>query len=466
METSPPPQLEAPADPAGDELKPLLPKQAARSVGVSPAYKVAASCVGFIADSYDLFTIDLVVPALELQYGEAVIGAREKSLMVSLMLAGVIIGQLSFGFVADWVGRKWAFVTTAGITIVGAVLSACVQPSETSWNLPTQLALCRLLLGIGVGGEYPLSATVTAEAAEDPFHRGRMMALVISMQGFGMLLSSVVALIALSANVSIEVLWRLLLAFGAVPSVVAFGLRWHLHESEAFESCRQAASAGGGRRKDWFSSVRQYWLTLAGTAGIWLLMNVFQYSLGSFKSTILMDIFPEGVGRERIMNVAKFSAITSAFAIGGFGLGHVFVVYLRRYTMQLGGFLAVAVVFFVVGGLAAAPGGVSGETLLLLLGLMFFFLNSGPNITTFVLPAEAFPTKIRASCHGISAASGKVGAVIGTAVLPPSMEAFGLSAVYIACGIIALLATLGTYLLTPRETVALSTLDASIKDDT
>ena len=41
-----------------------------------------------------------------------------------------------------------------------------------------------------------------------------------------------------------------------------------------------------------------------------------------------------------------------------------------------------------------------------------FFQNFGPNVTTFVVPGEAFPTRYRSTAHGISAASGKLGAVV------------------------------------------------------
>jgi PHS family inorganic phosphate transporter-like MFS transporter len=51
------------------------------------------------------------------------------------------------------------------------------------------------------------------------------------------------------------------------------------------------------------------------------------------------------------------------------------------------------------------------------LGLTYLFANFGPNATTFVVPAEAFPTKVRATAHGISAASGKLGAVLGSTLL-------------------------------------------------
>lgn len=118
---------------------------------------VLASCVGFLADSYDLFTIDLVVLILELQYGGTVISTESKSLMVSTMLAGVVVGQLFFGAVADTFGRKWAFVCTAGLTVFSSLASALCHDGMA---LPMQLAMCRFILGCGVGGEYPLSATV------------------------------------------------------------------------------------------------------------------------------------------------------------------------------------------------------------------------------------------------------------------------------------------------------------------
>ncbi|EFH50771.1 inorganic phosphate transporter family protein, partial [Arabidopsis lyrata subsp. lyrata] len=46
--------------------------------------------------------------------------------------------------------------------------------------------------------------------------------------------------------------------------------------------------------------------------------------------------------------------------------------------------------------------------------LTFFFSNFGPNATTFIVPAEIFPARIRSTCHGISAASGKAGAMVGS----------------------------------------------------
>ncbi|XP_066342058.1 probable inorganic phosphate transporter 1-5 [Miscanthus floridulus] len=52
--------------------------------------------------------------------------------------------------------------------------------------------------------------------------------------------------------------------------------------------------------------------------------------------------------------------------------------------------------------------------LVLMYTFTFFFANFGPNSTTFILPAEIFPAHLRTTCHGISSAAGKVGAIVGT----------------------------------------------------
>ena len=137
-------------------LEPLLQRISKENEAVP---RILATSVGFLADSYDLFTIDLVVLILQIRYGEELISTGAKSLMVSTMLAGVVAGQLLFGMLADWLGRKWSFVYTAGLTVLSSLAcSACFH--ENYLGLPLQLALCRFLLGLGVGGEYPLSATV------------------------------------------------------------------------------------------------------------------------------------------------------------------------------------------------------------------------------------------------------------------------------------------------------------------
>lgn len=73
------------------------------------------------------------------------------------------------------------------------------------------------------------------------------------------------------------------------------------------------------------------------------------------------------------------------------------------------GFVILTVVFFIIGVFYNSLGTLM---LIILITVANFFNNFGPNATTFIIPGEVFPTSVRSTSHGISAASGKLGAII------------------------------------------------------
>ena len=87
-----------------------------------------------------------------------------------------------------------------------------------------------------------------------------------------------------------------------------------------------------------------------------------------------------------------------------------------RKPIQLMGFIMLTIIFIVI-GFAYSHLGESG--LLAMYVLAQFFFNFGPNATTFIVPGECFPTRYRSTSHGLSAASGKVGAIIAQTVFGP-----------------------------------------------
>ena len=154
---------------------------------------------------------------------------QEVSIAATACLAGAIFGQLSFGYVGDCMGRSSALQVTMALSILGAGGSAFAVPltSEPS-SIFYFLALTRFVLGIGVGGVYPLSATIAAEssAATD---RGRTASIVFSMQGVANLIVPLLALLlvdhfgnppASSFGHDPGWAWRLTLAAGAVPGLL------------------------------------------------------------------------------------------------------------------------------------------------------------------------------------------------------------------------------------------------------
>lgn len=108
--------------------------------------------------------------------------------------------------------------------------------------------------------------------------------------------------------------------------------------------------------------------------------------------------------------------IVCAGAIPGYWVTVALCDTIGRKPIQIGGFVVLTIIFCVLG---FAYHKLSSGGLLALFVLAQFFFNFGPNTTTFIVPGECFPTRYRSSSHGISAASGKVGAIIAQALIGP-----------------------------------------------
>lgn len=98
---------------------------------------------------------------------------------------------LGFGATADIIGRRKVFICTCTLVIVGAFLSSTVQNTSGTFGIYSQLCLWRFILGVGVGGEYPLSASITAESSHGD-SIARNLAMVFTCQGLGTLICALV----------------------------------------------------------------------------------------------------------------------------------------------------------------------------------------------------------------------------------------------------------------------------------
>lgn len=114
-------------------------------------------------------------------------------------------------------------------------------------------------------------------------------------------------------------------------------------------------------------------------------------------------------------NISVGNLILSvAGLIPGYWVTFLFVDSWGRKPIQLLGFVVLTCTFVCMGfgydKLVSTPGGT--KAFVFLYCLTNFFQNFGPNTTTFIVPGEAFPTRYRSTAHGISAASGKLGAIV------------------------------------------------------
>ncbi|KAG6597367.1 putative inorganic phosphate transporter 1-7, partial [Cucurbita argyrosperma subsp. sororia] len=366
---------------------------------------------------------------------------------------GTLSGQLFFGWLGDKMGRKRVYGMTLMLMVICSVASG-LSFSSSPTSVVATLCFFRFWLGFGIGGDYPLSATIMSEYANKRT-RGAFIAAVFAMQGFGILAGGVVAIIVSAAfdakypapsyqenpNASTvpqaDYVWRIIVIFGAFPALLTYYWRMKMPETARYtalvaKNAKQAAADMSkvlqveleseqdkieeGKSKNEFglfskSFLRRHGLHLLGTTSTWFLLDIAFYSQNLFQKDIFTAIgwLPPAKTMNAIEEVFKIARAQTLIALCSTVPDH-----------RIG---------FVV-----------------MYSLTFFFANFGPNATTFVVPAEIFPARLRSTCHGISAASGKAGAIIGAFGFQAAEKAFGVKKTLIILGVVNALGALFTLL--------------------
>jgi MFS transporter, PHS family, inorganic phosphate transporter len=393
------------------------------------------SGMGFFTDAYDLFVIGIVSALLKTEWH---LSTGQLSLLNAVMLGAAFLGAMVFGRIADLIGRTRVYWMSAALMVVAAVGSA-LAPSLAV------LIGFRFLLGFGVGGDYPVSAVLMSEYAGH-HHRGRMVGLVFSTQAIGLVVGPLAALALLGGGAG-PLTWRVLLGLGAIPAAAAVWLRRTMPEPPRFQAgpgrVRRSARTGsestgsestgsestgsestGGQRAAGlgaFLANRKLLVILAGTAGCWFLLDYAYYGNTISTPQIIGLIAPHA---SQMTTIAIQLAIFVVAAVPGYALAIVRMDRFGHRRLQLAGFIMMGACFAVI---SLVPGMTTAVVpFLLVYGVSYFFTEFGPNMTTFVLPGELFPTRFRATGHGISAGVGKLGAFIGVFLFPILQSSFGL----------------------------------------
>eukprot|EP00884_Botryococcus_braunii_P017221 jgi/Botrbrau1/4182/Bobra.0192s0042.1 len=387
--------------------------------------------IGMFCEAYFIFSIGNISPLLAAarpacvqQYQECPEGLINSEHFVQV--AGIMVGMFTMGFVADQIGRKWGSVMCAAFMFAGGViLTASGGPSLLVWAW--LFTVGQAIFGYGVGGEYPLASSSAAERAEASKEmrnrRGEMIVCTFSMQGWGNFVNTCVILIFLTVfgqtavetrkldKKLLDLTWRLSFVVGLVPVVFMLMYRlFFLKESKVFMKHQKDSSV---LWKEQGVLWKHYWHRLVGTCGAWFFWDVSFYGNKLFQSTFINII---SGGHASIQVNLMWTALNSFIALVGYYFA-AFTIdkkWMGRVRLQNMGFLIVFVCFLVCGveydWLISTP-----QTLHLFQFLYFassFFGQFGPNATTWMLPGEIFPTDVRATCHGLSATIGKLGALL------------------------------------------------------
>ncbi len=431
------------------------------------------SGMGFFTDAYDLFIIGVALAILTPLWH---LNALQISLLGSTSLIAAAFGAIIFGRLADRLGRKFIYGYELIVLAIGAIASA-LSPNIVC------LLIFRFILGLGIGGDYPVSATLMSEYSNRR-DRGKLITLVFSMQGLGLILGPLVAIVLLVAGINHDLTWRIMLAIGAIPALGTFYLRRHIAETPRFTLAMQGNLEDATRTVDMVTkkqngsnraalpqqknqpvaNVRQAakkqaptksWLYLLlqprflrwliGTAGAWFLLDIAYYGTTISSPLVLKSLNSHA---NLVTNMVYTLIIFVVAALPGYIIAALTIDRLGRKWIQCFGFGMMAIAY----GLIAFVPAISSITLpfLLVYGLSYFFTEFGPNVTTFVYPAEIFPVMVRTTAHGIAAALGKVGAFIGAFAFPFLLTTYHLPGAMAVAAIVSLAGLALTFFTLPE----------------
>jgi len=422
--------------------------------------------LGVFCDGYDISSIALVLTSVVASYH---VGSHDvpllKGYLAAAALVGSMLGALAFGLLAQR-GRKRFYGLDALILGVAALAQA-FMPSV--WLL----VACRFVLGIGVGADYVLSPTIMAEHANRK-DRGKAIGLGFgTMWPVGALTAALVKLLLDSFHVPPDLVWKLVLAGGAIPALGVMYFRRRMPESARYLA-RVAADQQGAQAamaeaagvatapppaidtRPFWEVFRQHARYIFAGALLWMIYDLVVYAAILFGP----DIIAQNLGipasiyqiETELIFVLPPSILMSWFIIDRFG----------RKPLQVWGFTIGAGILFLFAWMRHA---LPHQALLayIVFGL-FNVAQTGPGLVSGagVFGVELAPTRIRSVAQSITVVGGRIGAAISGFVFPLLNAQAGFVWTMAGLALLSLIGGIATQVLVP-ETSSRSLEDINLE---
>jgi len=373
------------------------------------------AAMGTFIDGYDLSVISFQALVISNVFHFSL---KSNPLLYGLLLTsaliGMAIGGVSFGWLADRLGRKTMFLVDLLFFIVFTTLSGLAQNVY-------QVIVFRTLMGVGIGADYPISSTIISEFAPAR-RRGALLMYGIMFYWLGTLLAGVVNFATLGLGEDLA--WRVSFIVGAViavPVVAARGLmpeslRWLVKNNKMDRANRIAESlnvritqgAGTVKRsaRDLFG---RYWKATLFVLVAWFAFDIGSYGLGFYTSTLYREY-----GINSLSRIALFGIISAPFPILAYLALIVMVDRVGRRKPTLIGFAVMAAVLLLLPSLIER----NPLTLLPLFIVYASFEQWPGGLLSFAYSSELFPTEIRGFAQGLATTVSRIGAVLGVLLFP------------------------------------------------
>jgi MFS family permease len=365
---------------------------------------LVSASLGWMLDGMDIMLYAMVLAHLMKEFGMSTATA---GLMGSLTLAASAVGGVLFGIFADRFGRVKALM--GSILIYSIFTGAC----GLSQNI-AQLAVFRVLLGLGMGGEWATGAALVAETWPSE-HRGKALGIMQSSWAVGYALAA-----AITALVLPRLGWRAVFFAGVLPALLTFWIRRHVEEPEIWKksAAEKRRLSAGSRLAEIFRPplLRHTLVTSLMNAGTmfawWGLFTWIPAYLG----------LPPGQGGMGL-SVVKTSTWIIIMQVGMW-LGYVSFGFIcdrigRKVTYIFYLFAAAVFVFLY--------SSVKQNTALLLLGPFVAFFGTGYFSGFGAITAEIFPTRVRASAQGFTYNIGRGLSALAPLTIGALAKTYGLS---------------------------------------
>jgi MFS family permease len=366
-----------------------------------------AASLGWLLDAFDVMLYALVLAALMTDMG---LDRATGGLLGSLTLAASAAGGIVFGVLADRIGRTRAL--SLSILLYSVFTAACGLAQTVA-----QLAVFRIFLGLGMGGEWASGAALVSETWPAK-HRGKALGLMQSCWAIGYGTAAIVTMIVLP-----RFGWRAVFFVGVLPALFTLWIRRNVPEPELWKKTRaglRLEARGLGSDKPVTSQPQApslFGITLALTLmnaatmfGWWglnlwipayLSLSTTQGGIGL--STVMMGWFVVA------MQVGMwFGYVTFGFVSDRFGRKPTYVVYL----------IAASLLVFAYGTLRS-------PTALLFLGPFVAFFGTGYFSGFGAITAEVYPTSIRATAQGFTYNIGRLASAVAPFVVGSMAQTSG-----------------------------------------
>ncbi len=369
-------------------------------------------------------------------------------------LFGILIGSPLGGWAADKFGRKPLFMADMGLFVIASALQFFV-------DTPVHLAVVRLLMGVAIGAEYSVGWPLMSEFAPARL-RGRLMGVTIVAWYAGFMVAFVIGTVLVETT---HLGWHVILGSSTAIAVVLFLARLGLPESPRWlwNQARQDEARGVAHR--YMESAAdmddvehedtrkgsigmlfsgQYWRSTLFVSMFWFCAVAPYFAIATFADSVLKKY---GLGGGLAGGVGL-----SAVALAGVVITVLLIDKVGRRVLTVPPQWLCTALLLAIGLWAGAP-----PMVVLILFLAFSFFNAMYNVLTSIYPGEVFPTEIRCIGTGFAAAVSRVGAGMGTFLLPWSMTNLGTGAtMLIAAGIAAVGTGLSQWLAPETKGMSLS----------